>query len=189
MADQPTPISIEQLVSTIGSENISVQNLNQALDGNQHAVAGLSRLTFMTKVPLLEVTESNATTGLILWIKTAKVVEAVLALKSGAAGAAGAGGRVLMCVYCGMQYPQGTPAAGDQVLTDHIRVCEKHPLRDAEAKVTRLRGALYGLLGLDGPERLNDMALIVRSMPGDASDIAATLEAIRALQSLEVAHG
>ncbi|TAA12448.1 hypothetical protein EA658_09935 [Pseudoxanthomonas winnipegensis] len=186
MSDQPTPISIEQLVSTIGSENISVQNLNQALDGHQQSVAGRARLTFMTKVPLLELTESNTTTGLILWIKTAKVKEAIAAIT---AGDAGAGGRVLTCVYCGMQYPQGTPAAGDQVLTDHIRVCEKHPLRDAEAKVARLRAALYGLLGLDGPERLADMAVIVRAMPGEASDIEATLEAIRALQSLEVAHG
>ena len=37
--------------------------------------------------------------------------------------------RVLTCVYCGHAYPQATPAWGDQVLTDHIKECEKHPIR------------------------------------------------------------
>lgn len=48
----------------------------------------------------------------------------------------------LTCVYCGMAYPEGTPPHGSQILTDHIRVCEKHPLRAAEAKIERLRAAL-----------------------------------------------
>lgn len=37
--------------------------------------------------------------------------------------------RVLTCVYCGHDYPQDTPAHGHQILTEHITVCEKHPMR------------------------------------------------------------
>lgn len=48
-------------------------------------------------------------------------------------------GRVLTCVYCGQQYPQGTPAAGDQVLTEHIKVCKEHPMRALEAKLLAIR--------------------------------------------------
>ena len=50
--------------------------------------------------------------------------------------------RVLTCVYCGHAYEPGTPAHGTQALTDHIKVCEKHPLRQAEAERDRLREAL-----------------------------------------------
>ena len=50
----------------------------------------------------------------------------------------------LTCVYCGMAYPEGTPPYGSQVLTDHIKVCEKHPLRAAEATIAKLRAALAG---------------------------------------------
>jgi hypothetical protein len=47
--------------------------------------------------------------------------------------------RVLTCVYCGQEYPQDTPAWGSQVLTDHIKVCEKHPMRALEAENARLK--------------------------------------------------
>ena len=39
---------------------------------------------------------------------------------------------VVTCVYCGMEYPDGTPAAKAKTLTDHIKVCPSHPMRDAE---------------------------------------------------------
>jgi len=51
-------------------------------------------------------------------------------------------GRVLTCVYCGHQYPQDTPAWGSQVLTDHIKICEKHPMRQAEKQITELENKL-----------------------------------------------
>jgi hypothetical protein len=57
--------------------------------------------------------------------------------------------RVLTCVYCGQEYPQGTPASGSQVLTDHIKICPKHPLRKAEEQITLLREALLGLCGVE----------------------------------------
>ena len=53
---------------------------------------------------------------------------------------------VLTCVFCGTEYPQGTPAHGDQVLIDHIRVCEKHPLRRAEADRKLLLDAAFEVL-------------------------------------------
>ena len=39
--------------------------------------------------------------------------------------------RVLTCVYCGHAYPPGSPTHGAATLTEHIKVCEKHPLREA----------------------------------------------------------
>ena len=50
------------------------------------------------------------------------------------------GYRVLTCVYCGQEYPQDVPSWGSKVLTDHIKVCEKHP-------VWKLRKALADLIG------------------------------------------
>lgn len=37
--------------------------------------------------------------------------------------------RILRCAFCDAEYPPGTPATQHQLLTDHVRVCEKHPLR------------------------------------------------------------
>ena len=48
----------------------------------------------------------------------------------------------LTCVYCGMAYPEGTPPHGAKVLTDHIKICPKHPLRAAEQKIEQLRESL-----------------------------------------------
>lgn len=47
---------------------------------------------------------------------------------------------ILTCVYCGHQYPEGTPPSQHQILTDHIAKCPKHPmkvLRDALALYAR----------------------------------------------------
>lgn len=47
---------------------------------------------------------------------------------------------VLTCVYCGQEYPAGTPASGSDVdaLTSHIKICEKHPMRAAEENILEL---------------------------------------------------
>lgn len=50
--------------------------------------------------------------------------------------------QVLTCVYCGHAYPPGTPASGSDALTAHIRVCEKHPMRQCESKLARVREVL-----------------------------------------------
>ena len=91
-------------------------------------------------------------------------------------------GRILTCVYCGHEYPQDTPAAGDKVLTDHIRICEKHPLRKAEADIAKLRAALVGLVGAETKEELDQMELAMRSVPAPDADKAVSINAIAALR-------
>ena len=93
----------------------------------------------------------------------------------------------LTCVYCGMAYPEGTPPHGAQILTDHIRVCEKHPMRRAEAKIFILRKALMDLIGASNEEELEAMETVLRSTPAPAADKVAAINAIRAL--IETADG
>lgn len=50
--------------------------------------------------------------------------------------------RVLTCVYCGHEYPVGTPASGADILTEHIRQCGKHPLKKANDEIAKLHGVL-----------------------------------------------
>jgi hypothetical protein len=90
-------------------------------------------------------------------------------------------GNILTCVYCGMAYPEGTPPSGAQVLTNHIKVCEKHPLRKAEADIIKLRRALIGLIGAETPDELSQMEAAMRLMPAPEADKAVSLNAIHAL--------
>ena len=90
-------------------------------------------------------------------------------------------GRILTCVYCGHEYPQGTPAAGSEVLTDHIKVCERHPLRKAERDVAMLRAALVGLIGADSEQELRTMEATMRVLPAPEADKAVSINAIHAL--------
>lgn len=90
-------------------------------------------------------------------------------------------GRILTCVYCGHEYPQDTPAAGSEVLTEHIRVCEKHPMRKAEADISMLRSALAGLIGADSEQELRQMEVAMRLLPAPDADKAVSINAIHAL--------
>lgn len=60
------------------------------------------------------------------------------------------------CAYCGEKYPKGTPLhGGGEALTAHIRVCEKHPMRELEARCARLIEAIDTAmheLGVPQPE-------------------------------------
>lgn len=89
---------------------------------------------------------------------------------------------ILTCVYCGHQYPDGTPAAKHELLTEHIKVCDKHPMRAAEQKIESLRKALAGLIGASTKEELDGMEIALRSMPAPDSDKAAMINAIDALR-------
>ena len=89
--------------------------------------------------------------------------------------------RILTCVYCGIEYPQDTPAWGSDVLTEHIKVCEKHPMRKAESDIKKLRGALIGLLGVETKEELEQMELFLRSAPAPECDKVAGINAVRAV--------
>ncbi len=91
--------------------------------------------------------------------------------------------RVLTCVYCGQEYPQGTPAAGHEILTEHIKVCEKHPMRKLQQDHDSLRRALAGLVGADTLEELNAMEAAICMMPVPEEDRMVSLNAIHALRS------
>ena len=93
--------------------------------------------------------------------------------------------RVLTCVYCGMEYPQDTPAWGDKVLTDHIKICSKHPLRASETKINKLRKALADLVGVSTKEELEAMEMTLRAIPGIEQDKIAAINAIHALLETE----
>ena len=97
-------------------------------------------------------------------------------------------GPTLTCVYCGMAYPQGTPTHGAQILTDHIKVCEKHPLRKAEADIVKLRSALSGLVGSVEHSELEQMEAAMRLVPASDSDKAVSINAIRALLETAPPH-
>ena len=84
------------------------------------------------------------------------------------------GTATLTCVYCGHEYPSGTPPHGAKILTDHIKVCEKHPMR-------KLRCALVGLVGVDGKDELEKTEVMIRLMPVPDVDKAVTINAIQAL--------
>jgi hypothetical protein len=90
-------------------------------------------------------------------------------------------GRILTCVYCGHEYPQNTPSAGSEVLTEHIKVCERHPLRKAEADIALLRSALVGLIGADTEQELREMEAMMRLLPAPEADKVASINGIRAL--------
>lgn len=90
---------------------------------------------------------------------------------------------VVTCVYCGYEYPEGTPTAKHALLTAHIKVCSKHPMRAAEGRIAVLRRALVGLVGAETKEELIAMAAAMRSIPHNECDKYAALNAIQALLS------
>jgi hypothetical protein len=81
-----------------------------------------------------------------------------------------------------MEYPEGTPPHGSDILTEHIKICEKHPMRQAEQKIKVLREALIGLIGAETKEELEQMDAILRITPGPNGDKLSALNAIHALQ-------
>ncbi len=44
----------------------------------------------------------------------------------------------LVCCFCGQAYPPGTPDSQHDLLTAHIRVCTKHPMRAVETENAQL---------------------------------------------------
>jgi hypothetical protein len=95
------------------------------------------------------------------------------------------GNRILTCIYCGHEYPQDTPAWGDQILTDHIKVCEKHPMRKLEADKNKLREALVRLVGSDDRQELENMKGTISLLPCSEEDKNNTINAINVLLEVE----
>lgn len=46
--------------------------------------------------------------------------------------------RALTCAFCGQEYPPGTDKSNDDALTEHIKVCTKHPMRAVEDERLKL---------------------------------------------------
>ena len=67
------------------------------------------------------------------------------------------------------------------MLTEHIKVCERHPMRKAEDDIALLRGALVGLIGADGEDDLRQMEATMRMLPAPDADKAVSINAIHAL--------
>jgi len=40
--------------------------------------------------------------------------------------------RDTFCAYCGIKFPDYTPKYERKILTDHIKICSKHPMRELE---------------------------------------------------------
>ncbi len=90
---------------------------------------------------------------------------------------------ILTCVYCGQEYPPGTPPHGAQILTDHIKVCIKHPMRALEVKYALIRNALLGLVGTEDRIHLDAMEAHTRMTKSICEeDRAGTLNAIHAIR-------
>lgn len=89
--------------------------------------------------------------------------------------------RILTCAYCGQEYLQDTPASGSEVLTEHIKVCERHPMRKAEADIALLRSALEGMIGASTERGLREMEAAVQVIPDPEGNATVALAAIRAL--------
>ena len=92
--------------------------------------------------------------------------------------------RVLTCVYCGAEYPQDTPAWGADVLTEHIKICKKHPMRKAEETIAKLKAALIGLIGASEKDELEKMEMLIRVAPVPDTDKLGMLNAIHVLIEL-----
>ena len=60
---------------------------------------------------------------------------------------------------------------------------KKHPMREAEARIERLRKALSELIGAETKEELEAMEAAMRMMPGIEADKIAGINAIHALLS------
>lgn len=88
----------------------------------------------------------------------------------------------LTCVYCGHEYPEGTPPHGAKILTDHIKVCEKHPMRKLEIDNAKLRKALVGLVGADTKVELEGMEAAIHVLPVSDEDRMTALNALHALR-------
>lgn len=76
-------------------------------------------------------------------------------------------GRILTCVYCVHEFP--------------LRVCSKHPMRQAENDIALLRRALIGLVGVSEKAELEQMDVAMRLVPAPEADKIASLNAIHAL--------
>jgi hypothetical protein len=75
----------------------------------------------------------------------------------------------------------GCRSHGAKVLTDRIKGCQKHSMRDMEQKVDLLRSALIGLVGSNDIEELNQMEAAFLVMPASEEEKVNSINAIHAI--------
>ena len=91
--------------------------------------------------------------------------------------------RVLTCVYCGHEYPPGTPASNHAALTAHVAVCEQHPAAAFRARAEAAEARLCTVV-----EALTQAEIILSD--GDYGEDVAWREARdRAQAALRLADG
>ncbi len=90
---------------------------------------------------------------------------------------------ILTCVYCGHEYPAGTPASGSEVLalTDHIRECRFHPMNKLKRDKEKLWKALSRIVGADTKELLEAMKDVINETNVDAEEKIIVITGIQAL--------
>jgi hypothetical protein len=93
--------------------------------------------------------------------------------------------RVLTCAFCGEEYPQDTPAAGAQVLVDHIRTCGKHPMRELEARHKRLTDAAYVMIDCATEDEARALLAVMKLMPQDNEDVCKAIGLVTALLPID----
>jgi hypothetical protein len=109
----------------------------------------------------------------------------------------------LTCVYCGHEYPPGSPAHGADVLTGHIAVCPKHPmaalrheLLQAQRDTESLEGALEvcmqredaTLTLLDPEEKRVDEVMALRAQYASLSPLRERAERLKAVLMMDAAY-
>jgi len=71
------------------------------------------------------------------------------------------------CAYCGQKYPRGTPKSQNAALTEHIKVCPKHPMREVEVVIAKLT---------DKISRYNSIFVDIYSLARDGESDEGTID-------------
>ena len=91
---------------------------------------------------------------------------------------------VITCVYCGQVYPGGTPTHSANILTEHIKVCKRHPLRFARETIKKLREVLIELVDVSKVEELVQMKAAL-SKTVSKEELPVLLKAVQVLLDTE----
>ena len=87
----------------------------------------------------------------------------------------------LTCAFCGEQFPDGTPEAKNQALTDHIYQCKAHPIRTVGQALAMMAGVGWPVQDQALEELRGGISMIQKDHP-DEPNIKIALAAISALR-------
>lgn len=94
----------------------------------------------------------------------------------------------LTCVYCGQAYPEGAPTHGADVavLTEHIKVCTKHPMHKLQEDFNKLRSALSAIVGTDDADALKKLLVDIPKL--ETVPRESRMQGIAAVEALLLTH-